>query len=1266
MHVHCADCDQTFLLSPDGATQSVACPHCGGQRLERDQPSPTHSDGDLRDMVDPGLGLDQGGNPNQEGVWATTDNGWKGWRQRDEAFASVQHHAWDMGDMNFDFGNKNSTHKFVVDENGQVYSLPEPTTHEAVADAHGLTRSGNFPHGYSLGELYDNGETGWFQHETQHSPEAMSSMLYGHFGQPVVIDPNLRPTTNEERWGITPGQEMRGLGEQFDTTGVGPELQTGYGPPRTRRTLRPTPYDREGLIRGGSYDRTLPQDPYLPWTHEADVQPEPETSAVVQPGEHGIHNGTLKWLGFLDAKVDGRAPRLEHAAMYQDYGMPTGHKWQQPVTVTVHHASHLPSAIDLIQTSADRPTDTLRQAAIAMQSGEVPPPPGVDPSRFRFGAEFGGGPQHTAEVTPGAHGIHAGTTKWLGFLDAHVDGIPVRGNENQIFRDYGMPTGARWQQPVTVAVHHPDHLPGAVETIATSAQGSKPAPALREVALGISQGAIPPPPGIDPSKLRFGSVKIAGPLAAVPLIGEGLAAGASELGVSGAVGALMGGALRGIGNNMTRNDSGGAAGQPSPGASVPAPPRDPSMLASVTADLETPHGNPGYYHDDPEAIDQHEFNDGDSDPNQNNPNLEDSGASGEDNVPGGIGPNQPGFAPGSAGLERVNLLAPLLLHYYHSDESGANDPLIRELHAQLEKENPGYLDQADDDSLRQLLHHLRQPDKVHAKVANPVIQQPTMTGPTQLVHQQQTLNAPQQQAVHQGVCPYCGGTTTADGSCPQCGAKTNPMGGATPGLAPGGMAAQPQQPGLMPYTGASHQGPVTDEQKSAVAELLIEENRADEIPVMLQQPWDYAREMAAVANRLNQPPNVDPNDPTPPQPPQEIAPPGATMPVPNPADPSQQMAAAVKRIATPNSATPRCPKCNSATTGFIHDGVGTVSGECHACGNVWKLDNVTPAKVAGPNTENIPAADHQHRNDDLGDTDSSHTWQDTGGHPLVEGGEYEMKSPGYAIPDYIRVEKIKPDGIVVSMIGEYSNADPNGTDPNSPKPRYQHEISKEEVDLQQLTFEPSDGDSDAGEQNLDEYANSNQAPVFTEPQPAPSPEVRASNYEDLPEDMCPRCANEHVSSELSSPTTSYHECYRCGHAWETKEEDFVDENTANRSWIMESSGPGGDDFFSEMERHKAMRESGQAGTRNIADIARRDTRLQAIHEHLEAAAQERTAGKKFTPREKRELIDERGNARNADKLDLSGTHYETRYVDRGRGQMADGENAPLEHMFLGL
>lgn len=1216
MHVHCADCDTTFALTPDGATQSAACPHCGGTRLERDQPSPTNSDGDLRNMVDPSTGLDQGGNPNQEGVWGQVDGGWQPWQRRDESFASVRHADFDFNDGGFDFGEKNPTHKFIIDQHGRVYSHPVPIDHEGIADAHNLHKQG-FPTGMSLGELYDNGETGFFQHSSPHSADAIASMLYGHFGQPVTVDPDLKPTTNEERWGIVPGTSA-------DPSIGTRELETLYGPPKIRQ--RPSLDRNEGLVRGGS----LSMEPYLPWTHEAEAK------------------------------------------------------------------------------EADTPV--------------VAPAP-----------EEPQGPVHTAVVTPGQdYGIHAGTIKWLQFLDAQINGLNARGDAEQIFHTHGNRQSPEFGKPVTVAVHHPEHLPGAVQAIETSAQGSTPPPKLKEIALAIAQGQLPPPPGIDPSKLRFGHIKVAGP-AALALLPE--AAGAiGDIGIGGATAALAKGALMGTGSQMAKGLEGGGGDQaPSGGASMPPPPRDPSMLSSVTADLETPHSNPGYYHDDPESIDQHEFNDGSSDPNQYNPNLDDSGASGEDAVR-----DNAGFAPNSPGLERAGILAPLLLHYYHSDESGANDPLIRELHEQLEAENPGYLDRADDEALHKLLQHARKPDGVHAKMAAPMIGQPTTTGPAmpglpQQAVPSQTLPAPQQQTVNTGGrCPYCGGTTTADGSCPQCGAKVTPMGGA---IQPGQNQAVP-----MPYTGktaADHQGPVTDEQRAAVAQLLVETGRANEIPIMEVEPWNYAEEMAAVANRVNQPPNVDPDEPQPPQPAQEVAPPGATMPVPNPADPSQQQGMYAQGHVAADNAAPRCPNCGSGTTGLRDGGEqGDITAECHACGNIWnpgKADRNIHGKVAAPgdhgNVEAIPAADHEQRHDDAGNQDSSHTWQTDDGQPLQVGAEYEMHSQGYAIPDIVKVVAVKPDAITVETIGEYSNDQPSSNGQDQAPLSYQHEITKEEADLDGLSFVPSDGQSQAGDQSLDEYSDRNQAPVNTQAQPTShvaaieeydkyfggekgsaakakasmikeygeergeevfyatvnakkkksaeievqrQAQIAAGEIPDLPvreresqEDLCPKCASQHVSSELSSATTSFHECFRCGHGWETKEEDFFVEGGIDRDWVLTDSGPGGDDFFSEMERHKAMRESGQ-GSRSLSDIAARDNRLQAIKETLDANAEGRTAGKKFTPREQRAFIDEDGVARNADKLDLAGTHYEAHRVRYDLDDKANGMNAPDEHLFLGL
>jgi hypothetical protein len=1102
-------------------------------------------------MVDPGIGLDQGGNPLQEGVWATVDGGFQPKQKRDESYAKVANglpphvftmpagmihngvrmplalfdthidgvpirdesrwqelfmkhggnyyneanepitvavhdpahasavreliqngenimspramssaapHAFEVlkgiaagtvppppgvnpaqlkfgstktandfgwgggDDMSFDFSEKNPTHKFVVDHLGRVYSMPNPIHHEDIADAHDLHAHG-YPKRMSLGELFDDGSTDWYQHDSPLSAGAMGSALHGHFGFPINIDPNLKPTTNEERWGIGNPRWSEPMNDQHskDLLFMNPDRRQQMEDAEAQRGKPFGYYNNPYINRGGS-TRVLNQEPYMPWT---------------------VETSNERIAGFA-------APLLEAAG---------------------------------------------------------------------------------------------------------------------------------------------------------------------------------------PLVARFGP-------------------------------ALMRGALRGVGSGLVQNAMGGT--QDAQGQQPSMPPRDVSQLSSVReADLETPHGNPGYYHDDPEQIDQKEFNSGDHDPNLANPNLDDSGASGEDNV-------IQGFQDNSPALERLQMLAPLLMHYHNDPEkSGEQDPMILALHHQMDAEVPGYLDQVGpehESALEQWLQQQRRPDAVHASVKEAI-------GPGMGLHQ---LNYPAQQP--QGVpagngqggqrCPNCGGVVTADGSCPQCGFKVNGMGGAQQAT---GLMSMPASPaanafGTVPRMAADHQGPVTDEQKSAVSQLLIQQGRQHEIPQMLQEPWNYAKELAEVTNSPNVAPNVDPNE-QPPQPAQEVAPPGATMPVPNPADPSapqpQQM---MGKTATPHNGAPRCPKCGSSTTGFVaDDGSGQLQCSCHSCHNVWKADgdsvHTADAQVApaDPNVVGVPAADQDQQQISENDQDSSHTWQDDSGAPLQAGQKYEMHSPAYTIPDIVRIDKVKPDALVVSTIGEFSN---EGEQPLE----YQHEIPKEEADLQQLTFVPSDGSDDPGNQSLEDYRQQDsQAPVNTEPtQAVGDGSEYHSSVQESSEDLCPKCSSDHVTSSMSSATSSFHECFRCGHGWETREEDYADHNTAHRSWLMDESGPGGDDFFAEMQRHQAMREAGMS-SRSLADIASRDNRLQEIKGLLSANGEERalhTAGKKYTPSQQREFIDERGAARNADKLDLAGTHYEGshRYID----EKANGSNVPTEHLFIGL
>lgn len=119
-------------------------------------------------------------------------------------------------------------------------------------------------------------------------------------------------------------------------------------------------------------------------------------------------------------------------------------------------------------------------------------------------------PQHHAEgVVPGPLGIHAGTLKWLGFLDARVNGKPVRAGAAQLFAEHGNRESPGFGKPVTVSVHHPEHLAGAVEAIETSAQGSTPPPQLKAAAGRMAAGEVPCPPGIAPHQIKMGSVKVA-------------------------------------------------------------------------------------------------------------------------------------------------------------------------------------------------------------------------------------------------------------------------------------------------------------------------------------------------------------------------------------------------------------------------------------------------------------------------------------------------------------------------------------------------------------------------------------------------------------------------------------------------------------------------------------------------------------------------------------------------------------------------------------
>jgi hypothetical protein len=293
----------------------------------------------------------------------------------------------------------------------------------------------------------------------------------------------------------------------------------------------------------------------------------------------------------------------------------------------------------------------------------------------------------------------------------------------------------------------------------------------------------------------------------------------------------------------------------------------------------------------------------------------------------------------------------------------------------------------------------------------------------------------------------------------------------------------------------------------------------------------------------------------------------------------------------------------------------------------------------------LPAADKQQQRDISQEQDSSHTWQTDDGQPLQTGQEYEMHSMNYDIPDIVRVDAVKPNSLLVSTVGEYTN------DPNQDL-NYQYEITRQEVNLEQLTFASSGesaesdgsdlpieapGDDLPTEQNApqpqhDHHSNYRQAELMEEDDRVRMPcpvcdrdgsvdgvscqhcdghgEVYANPNAPrvgVQSSTCPKCDSSHITSSMTSPETEAFDCYRCSHAWEVKQASEGSEiNADKRSWIL-GGRDNDDDFFKNFERIQSQR----------------------------------TAGKKFTPNEQREFIDEQGLARNSDLLDLTGTHYIT-------------------------
>lgn len=679
--------------------------------------------------------------------------------------------------------------------------------------------------------------------------------------------------------------------------------------------------------------------------------------------------------------------------------------------------------------------------------------------------------------------------------------------------------------------------------------------------------------------------------------------------------------------------------------STPAPAL-PTSYYSHTADVETPSSQghiPSNDTSDPEQVDFHEKNDGShEDPLSQ---IDINGIGGTD-----LGPDD-FFDAESGAFAQFATLLPKILDYALGDKSAAGDPDIEDLHSKLEAEKPGYLDGANDAHGEKIIlflgggngetqsdDHLQDNDEPHDPIAE---------------HEATALAPGLEQT-----CPNCGGVMDAsNGHCPQC-SNPNMMANPQPTnpdfTSPQQMVnPQPAQDPTMPRI-AGGQGPNSPEQQAAVAELLQQEGRAEEVPTMLLEPWQYADELAQISGQEQPPESIGQEGPPPP-----VTPPSqeAQMPVPGMSAPSPgaggspMMAAIAKHAGTVPGLAESCPNCGSHSTGYMDPTDGKLG--CKSCGHHWtgpKLIERSSAErdwerggdEGGEAAPRVPDVEGEGSEDmEEADPQGSHTWIDSSGTPLQVGQTYSMYSENYDIPDQVHIDAVKPDVVEYTIVGEY------GLDHRS-------ELTHEEAQLEHLSFVPAaEGEVPPVQpetENMEDVARPAPGEVTDSSTPHELMASRTADFDDINGPQGPN-----VNPEPQQPESINLEPNWDGMKMFVENMARTDLNQAIKvnlemgSYRVDPIDLAAAARVSPEEVEQLEHELGGIGAlpetqHPLGPMT--GSSEEEPEEHGPTWLKEddsndlRTAGAKMTPWEQRDYIDEMGDARNSDKLSLGGTHYE--------------------------
>jgi ssDNA-binding Zn-finger/Zn-ribbon topoisomerase 1 len=1179
MNAHCQECDAHFLVTPDTVV-SGACPQCGGKRLERDQPSPTHSDGELRNMVNPDTGQDMGGNPLMEGIWGSIDKGWRPFPKRDESFAKV------------------------ADSFGNCPDCGQPLTGFGL---HGV----RCPHCNYISETSEPATQPMFAPGDEfryHDPEDPS--LHGQVGIYQRADPNyagahfVKFPNRGANWVM--GEHLMPTRGESDPAWA--EFWHGSAVNIYEDNMNP-------------YSRTSNMEPYDHWLyHDEPVQKTagPLAAAVPLLGEGALGflmRGALMGEGSNlvkglfgqgdQAQAGNPGPSVPPPLPIQQFThVAAGEDGSIPVeTPTSNPGYHDTPDGDTHEFTDQASNPNIEQPNVSPDAGGASTdignpgdePAGTGPDKPMFSADSPA-VQRAQLLVPLL--MHYYNSSESGAKDPMIRELHdmLEKEAPNYFKNIG-PEHAHEFQTWMTQYNEPSAVHAKTADWSTVPDTRDVAP--QQPAFAPGMGLTQQPGGGLPGVGQQGKCPYCGGVqmadGSCPQCGAKAPAGGSQMGT------------------MPQQTS--QPGRLPPGSPQSVPP---GGYRAKTADAPHILG--------PQSLEEMELN---SDRPSRVGLCEHCGYYGR--IPLGTCPNcgervtnplgrmSAGDTQGPQTPEQV-----LAVQDYLKDQGRINEvPLVADEPWRFARELAEIAERA---SLAPNLQPGQQP--------TPPPMDPSMMGggmppggpgmPPPMSHTAADNVAPR--------CPLCKSGTTGvlndnNFRCHSCRYIWE-----APDMVQEKLSATPVGDMRCPMchgAGCANCGGTGKlwATRNADGPMLLQHDQAED----LLNPELYPRTDIT----MRYPNGRDPQ---------------AIQDVPYNIDPLD-----LRHRIGPQLNDPR----------WSHTAAG--------------------GEPDSSNVVGVPAADQTAAEDVREEQDTSLTFKDTNDQPLQPGQQYEMHSTNYAVPDLVRVDQVKPDEVVVSNIGQYEG-DPNSPTDNGEVAQYQHPIDKRTLDMYGITFVPkADNDSDAGEQHLDEYSDRGQAPVFTEPiqssfqrfaplseydqyfggEPGAAAKAKAAMVkqygekrgeevfyatvnkkkhstveepEPVDDGRCPNCTSSHTSSIMSSPTTEYHDCYRCGNSWETRVADIsVEDGADQRAWLMQD---GDDDFAANMERMLAMQQAEQGQqSRNLSQIASSDERYQTIKERLHENKMAREAGRAFSPREQRDFIEERGTARNSDLLDLEDTHY---------------------------